>query len=222
MLFGIFVVIFATCMALLYQDGLWGNAVRLINLVTAALLATNYFEPVANYLDGMQPSYTYFWDFLALWGLFALFLVIFRAATDSISRVQVRFLKLADQIGSVLCSAWIGWVMVSFSAFSLHLAPLGREFLGGSFVPEQRVEKGGAELYWLGFVQRVSRGQFARGLSETEVTANRYASQQEQRPGEEKLAVFDRTGGLLPKYATRRARLQSHVESTGAARVPQR
>ncbi len=219
MLFGIFLVIFATCMALLYQDGLWGNAVRLINLVTAGLLATNFFEPVARYLDGIQPTYTYLWDFLALWGLFAVFLVVFRAATDSISRVQVRFLKLADQIGSVLCSAWIGWIMVSFTAFSLHLAPLGREFLGGSFVPEQRVAKSGAELYWLGFMQRVSRGQFSRSLSESEVAANKYASQQEQRPGEENLAVFDRTGALLPKYTRRRALLESHVESTGAVRT---
>ncbi len=219
MLLGIFIVIFATCLAMLYQDGLWGNAVRLINVVTAALLATNYFEPAAAYLEGMQPSYSYLWDFLALWGLFVVFLALFRAATDTISRVQVKFLKLADQIGSVLCSAWIGWVLIAFTAFSLHTAPLGREFLGGSFVPEERVEKGGAELYWLGFMQRVSRGQFCRGLSESEVAANTYASQQEERPGEEDLAVFDRTGELLPKYATRRARLQSHVENTGTIRV---
>lgn len=219
MLLGIFVVIFATCLAMLYQDGLWGNAVRLINVVTAALLATNYFEPAAAYLEGMQPSYSYLWDFLALWGLFVLFLALFRAATDTISRVQVKFLKLADQIGSVLCSAWIGWVLISFTAFSLHTAPLGREFLGGSFVPEERVEKGGAELYWLGFMQRVSRGQFCRRLSESEVAANTYASQQEPRPGEKDLAVFDRAGELLPKYATRRARLQSHVQNTGTIRV---
>ncbi len=219
MLFGLFLVVFATCLALLYQDGLWGNAIRLINVVTAALLATNYFEPVAGWLEGMEPTYSYLWDFLALWGLFAVFSVIFRAATDTISRVKVRFLKLADQIGSVLCSAWIGWVMVSFTAFSLHVAPLGREFLGGAFVPEERVARSGAELYWLGFMQRVSRGQFSRRLSEREVAADAYASQQENRPGEEDLAVFDRTGELLPKYATRRARLQSHVEDTGVIRV---
>ncbi len=219
MLFGMLLVIFATCLALLYQDGLWGNAVRLVNVVTASLLATNYFEPVARYLEGMESTYSYLWDFLALWGLFVFFLVVFRAATDTISRVQVRFLKLADQIGSVLCSVWIGWIMVSFTAFSLHTAPLAREFLNSSFVPEERVEKGGAELYWLGFMQRVSRGPFCRRLSESEVAANKYASQQEQRPGEEDLAVFDRTGSLLPKYATRRARLQSHVENTGVVRV---
>ncbi len=219
MLFGLLLVIFATCVALLYLDGLWGNAVRLVNVVTAALLATNYFEPVANYLEGMDATYSYLWDFLALWAMFVFFLVVFRAATDSISRVKVRFLKMADQIGSVVCSAWIGWIMVSFTAFSLHTAPLGREFFGGSFVPEQRVAKNGAELYWLGFMQRVSRGQFSRGLSEREVNANTYASAQEKRPGEENLAVFDRTGQLLPKYATRRARLQSHVENTGAVRV---
>jgi len=219
MLFGLFLIIFAVCLALLYPEGMWGNAIRLINVVTAALLATNYFVPVARWLEGMQPSYSYLWDFLALWGLFVAFLAVFRAATDSISRVQVRFLKLADRIGSGLFAAWIGWIMVCFTAFSLHVSPLGREFLGGAFVPEERAEDGGAELYWLGFMQRVSRGQFSRGLSENEVAANKYHSEQEQRPGEEAVAVFDRTGEFLPKYATRRARLESHVEKTGAVRV---
>ena len=219
MLLGIFLVIFATCMALLYQDGMWGNAIRLINIVTAALLATNYFEPLAAYLEEMQPSYAYLWDFLTLWALFALFLIVFRAATDTISRVKVRFLALADRIGSVVFSAWIAWVLISFTAFSLHLAPLGREFLGGSFNPEQRVAGNSAELYWLGFMQNVSRGTFCRGLSEAEVASNEYASQQAQLPDEADLAVFDRTGELLPKYATRRARLEAYVESTGAVRV---
>ncbi len=219
MLFGLLLVIFVVCLAFLYQDGLWGNAIRLINVVTAALLATNCFEPVADYLEAMQPTYSYLWDFLALWGLFVVFLAVFRAATDSISRVKVRFLQLADRVGSVLCSAWIGWIMVSFTAFSLHVAPLGREFMGSSFKPEERVENGGSELYWLGFMQRVSRGQFSRRLSERELAANKYASQEEHRPGEEDVAVFDRTGEFLPKYATRRARLQSHVENTGAVRV---
>jgi hypothetical protein len=219
MLVILLLLIFVACLGFLYQEGMWGNAIRLINVVTAGLLATNFFEPVADWLEGMQPTYSYVWDFLALWGMFAFFLIVFRAATDLISRVKVRFLKLADRIGSAFFAAWIGWVMVCFTAFSLHTAPLAREFMGGSFDPEARVAKGGAELYWLGFMQRVSRGAFSRGLSEDEVNAKAYAVREKDRPGEEKVAVFDRRGEFLPKYATRRARLQSHVEKTGQIRV---
>ena len=89
-------LIFFACVAMSYNEGMWTNAIRLINVVTAALLAVNYFEPVAQWLDDWEPSYTYIWDFLALWALFAIFMSILRELTDRISRVQVRFLKLAD------------------------------------------------------------------------------------------------------------------------------
>ena len=36
------VVIFIAVAISLYTEGLWGNALRLINVVTAALLATNF------------------------------------------------------------------------------------------------------------------------------------------------------------------------------------
>ena len=67
-----FVILFA-CVAMCYAEGMWSNAIRLINVVTAGLLAVNFFEPLARWLDGMQPSYTYLWDYLSLWALFAVF-----------------------------------------------------------------------------------------------------------------------------------------------------
>ena len=71
------VILFA-CVATLYAEGMWSNAIRLINVVTAALLATNFFEPLARWLEDMGPSYTYVCDFLALWVLFGVFLLILR------------------------------------------------------------------------------------------------------------------------------------------------
>ena len=111
------------------HGGMWSNAIRLINVVTAALLATNFFEP-AGPLAGRhgRRRYTYLWDFLALWGLFALFMLILRTVTDQVSRVKVRFLNVADQIGSTVFALWIGWVLVCFTMMTLHTAPLGPQF----------------------------------------------------------------------------------------------
>jgi uncharacterized membrane protein required for colicin V production len=206
-------LIIALCVGFLFMEGMWSNAIRLVNVVTAALLATNYFEPVADWLDGLELSYTFAWDFLALWGLFVLFGVIFRLLTDFASRVKVRFLKVADQVGSTFFAFWIGWVMVGFTMFSLHLAPLAREPFGGGFQPEQRMFLGFApDRQWLGFVQKVSRGQFARGLSEEEIQKKAYGAREGDAEWEQDLAVFDRTGELLPKYATRRAALEGHMQ----------
>ena len=191
-------VILLACMAMLYTDGMWSNALRLINVVTAALLATNFFEPAARWLEGWQPQYSYVWDFLALWGLFALFTIIFRVLTDQISQVKVRFLGVADRIGSAFFALWIGWVMVCFTMMTLHAAPLARTFLFDGFKPEERMFLGLApDRQWLGFTQKMSLGAFCQSATPAEWEQEKY--------------VFDPHAEYMLKYATRRANLQENI-----------
>jgi len=213
-------VIFIACVGFLLTEGMWSNAVRLVNVVTAALLATNFWEPLADWLEGYLPSFTYLWDFLSLWILFVIFMVIFRTATDYLSRVKVRFLKIADRIGSVFFAAWIGLVMVCFTTFSLHTAPLARNFLRGSFVPETRQHATLApDLLWMGFAQKVSRGQFCRALTKQDL---RDFSKPERAALKKDLTrTFDPCGQFMVKYATRRARLEKHFAATSSLRVRQ-
>ena len=191
----IFFAVVATC----FTEGMWSNAVRLINVVTAALLAVNFFEPLARTLDNWQPSYTYLWDFLSLWGLFGISLLIFREITDRVSHVNVRFLKLANRIGGVVFSIWVGWVMVCFTMMTLHTAPLGRNFLfeGFSTQTDARMMFGMAspDVEWLGFTQKMSTGAFA---------------------GSEE---FDPRAEFMPKYATRRTDLEKRIATSDTLRV---
>ena len=210
-------VILIACIGFCYTDGMWSNAIRLVNVVTAALLATNFFEPVATWAEGINDfsaSYTYALDFLALWGLFGLFMIIFRLGTDLVSRVKVRFMKIADRIGSVFFAAWTGWVMVCFTMMSLHTAPLSRNFMGKRFktTTEERMVMGLApDRQWLGFVQSVSRYQFGRSATKTEMAKRTYGVREKDPKWEQNRCVFDRNGELLPTYATRRANLANHM-----------
>ena len=52
----LFVVLFAT-VAMLYAEGMWGNAIRLVNVITAALLATNFYEPLGNWLENFGETF---------------------------------------------------------------------------------------------------------------------------------------------------------------------
>ena len=123
----LFVVLLA-CVAFLYGEGMWGNAIRLVNVVTAALLATNFWEPVARILeDSVSKEFSYAWDIIALWGLFSVFVVVLTLATGYASRVKVRFLGIADRIGSIAFAVLIGYVMVCFTTMSLHTAPLAKK-----------------------------------------------------------------------------------------------
>ena len=65
----VLLLIFLIVVGLLWLQGLWSNAITLINTTLAAMVALNYFEPVANLLDKQFPSYTYLWDFLCAVGL---------------------------------------------------------------------------------------------------------------------------------------------------------
>src|SRR5215467_2749690 len=102
------VIIFALCVAFTFNEGLWGAAILFFNVLMAAVLATIFFEPAANWLESMMSGYTYWCDFVAAWLCFALFLVILRLASDLTSRHRVRFKKPVDIAGGLFFAAWIG------------------------------------------------------------------------------------------------------------------
>ena len=163
------VLILAVCVGLLYRDGLWSNAIRLVNVVFAGLLAMNFYEWLAkwmtNYNDDIH-SFVPFFDFLALWTCFVLFMAVFRAATDAVSKVRVRFLQIIDLWGGVVLSLGIGWIMLGFTLVSLHAAPLGQYPLLGSFQPQSRMFFGilAPDREWLGFTKYQSWGSYCRSV----------------------------------------------------------
>jgi hypothetical protein len=180
-------VLLILIVGLLYPTGMWGNAINLINVVTAALLATNFWEPVAGAIKGTMPSLVYIVDIFVLWLLFALFAFGLRFATDAVSKYKVRFPKPVEIGGNVVFAAWTAWVVICFGTMSLHTAPLAREFMSGGFRPEQPTFFGFApDRLWLGFVQQESAGAFSRGGDH----------------------VFDPHSEFMPKYAERRSQFE--------------
>lgn len=193
-------VILAACIGVLYPEGLWSNAVRLVNVVTAGLVAMNFFEPLARLIEGWGEwfaSATYFWDFLSLWILFAVTMIVMRLATDMISRVKVKFLKVVDRAGGAFFAACVGWVMVCFVMATLHTAPLAANFLFGGFDPSRRMLLVGPDRMWLGFVQHVSKGSLARSEP----------------------SVFDADNQFMSKYNNRRGALEKQAAEKKAFRA---
>jgi len=189
-------LIFMACVAFLLTEGMWGNAIRLINVVTAALLATSFWEPLARVLEAnVSKSFTYFWDFIALWGLFMVFLVIFRVATGFASRVKVKFLGIANRIGGIFFALCVAWVIVCFTTVTLHTAPLKPDFLFGGFkykADESMFMGMSPDQQWLKFVEGRSKGSFSR---------------LEPR-------AFDPEHQFIRKYAERRASLHCHLQAS--------
>ena len=125
MIFDVFVlVIVFICVAMMWNEGMWGNAISFVNAIFAAAIAVNYFEPLADLLEKQLPSYTYLWDFLSLWLLFAIVFGLSRAFTDIISNHRVKFKLPIEQGGRAFFAAATGWVMICFTAMTLHTAPI--------------------------------------------------------------------------------------------------
>ncbi len=189
LLFVILIAVFASLMNL----GLWSNTLTLINVITAGLLATNYFEPLAGWFDQQLPSYTYVYDFLALWLIFGITVTVLRIATDYMSPVKVRFLPPIDKAGGIVMAIWAGWVVVCFATMTLHTAPLATHFLWGGFQPQPDTKmmfRLAPDRKWLAWVHRESQGPLSR-LHD--------------------VAPFDPAGDFILRYHGRRAEFEKQL-----------
>ncbi len=157
-LLGIFIAVaFA-----IWREGAWSGLIMLLNLLLAASFATAWYPLVVSWIEPRARSYTYLLDFVVLQGLFCLLLLAFRETTDRISRNRVRFRKPVELAAAPLVAVVTAWVMVCFTAASLHTAPVPRDFIQPT--PETRMFFGLApDRRWLSWMQGSTiNGPFAR------------------------------------------------------------
>jgi hypothetical protein len=170
----------------IWREGPWSGLIMLLNVLLAASLATAWYPAVVAKLEMFLGSYTYLLDFAALQGTFCLLLLMLREITDRVSRTRVRFRKPVELVAGPLVAVLTAWVVVCFTAASLHTAPVPRDFIQPT--PEARLFFGLApDRRWLAWVRGSSRrGPFAD-------------------PGR----AFDPDADFILRYATRRAALEA-------------
>ncbi len=198
MLFAFLFLVFAGTAAGLWFHGAWKNAMYLINILLAGIIATNFFEPLATMLDGFQPGLTYLFDFLMLWILFAVAFLILRLLTDMAGQGTVKFPLPAEMALRTVLALWSGWIMVCFTAFTLHTAPLNAvDPFGGFTTPMEGSFLGMApDLQWMGFAHSRSAGALSRGNFEP--------GQSDGADQEADVQPFDSNGEFIYKYHQRR------------------
>ena len=192
------ILIFVAVFASLMTQGLWSNTITLVNVNTAGLFATNYFEPVARFFEGQEESLTYLWDFFSIWLLFGISMIVLRMATDYMSQVKVRFFKPVEVAGGYVMAVWASWIVLCFATMTLHTAPLSRNFLRGGFQrqPDSKMLFGLApDRVWLAWVHRESKGALSRFRES---------------------APFDAGGDFIIRYSNRRGQFENEAGFTTA------
>ena len=152
-------VLFLAVVLCLLTEGLWSNAIRFINVVFAALLATNFWEPTARLLESAMKGGSFWWDLVALWALFSLFVTILQTVTNTISRVNVRFLAIINKAGGITFACLTAAVLVCFANFTLHTAPLAETAFRGGFPSKSSISP---DRQWVRFVSLVSGGSMSK------------------------------------------------------------
>jgi hypothetical protein len=177
-------VVLVAVTALLVLQGLWRSLLAFFNVLTAASIATAWFAPLATLLDRYLPSYTYLLDFLSAWLIFCLVLAILRATTDFLAPTRVEFPPLVERIGVGIPAFLAGWIVMAFTAATLHTAPIPRDYVQPT--PEARMFLGlSPDRKWLSWVRNASRsGPFSR-------------------------ANFDPEADFILRYADRRLKLEA-------------
>jgi hypothetical protein len=144
------------------SEGAWTAGTTFVCVLLAGLLAMNFFEPLTLILSRSLPDQDARLDMIALVGLFAGFVFLFRFAGEKFAPTYVQVPALVDNVGRWLFAFGTGYVTMAFLLTALHTAPLPREFVG--FTPE-RANLGGIvapDRQWLGFTQYVTEKAFAR------------------------------------------------------------
>ncbi len=190
-------IIFAI-VALSFNKGLWRNMITLVNALFAALLAMNYFEPLAEKLKGWNDTFDFLWDMLAAWLIFAFAMLALRIVTDRLTTLKVRFIKPVDLGGGIFFSLWTGWIVACFAAFTLHVSPLPRNAVEASPASSSFILA--PDRLWLGFTQKQSYGALGRADSAADADY-----------------VFDPQGDFILRYAASRAKLEALKEKPEAS-----
>lgn len=180
----------------------------LLSCLFGAILATNFFEPLAVALEsaGILPGSA---DVIAFLGLFGVLTTLSRLACEYLMPTYVPVDTLAHEIGRWSCSFLTGYLVAGVLLIGLHVSTLPREFLG--FSPDRAGLLGisvfAPDRQWLAFMQYLTEKPFNNGPGR--VFDGRTAAQYGIEVYDEQNRPVDPNSVLFPsfviRYADRRA-----------------
>ena len=119
-----FILIVVVVIGATWVFGSWNIMINLVNFFIASLVASSYFELLAEKIESFNSSFTYLVDFIAIWLLFVVTFILLRLATDFLTKYQLRMNIWAEYAFRTVLSLWLAISFSYFVFFTFHLAPL--------------------------------------------------------------------------------------------------
>jgi uncharacterized membrane protein required for colicin V production len=162
---GIVVLIVGITYALM-SEGLWGAALACMNTLFAALIAFNFYEPLAALLSQNVSAMSGYADTLCLMVLFIVSLLLLRLTTESLAPTMVRFPMPVYHIGRILFAFAGACIAMSIVILAFHTSPVDKKMLGVVDYARKPPFGQGLDHKWLAFFQYTTGQTFAQYLGE--------------------------------------------------------
>jgi hypothetical protein len=145
----------------LTSEGLWGAALMFFNVLFGALIAFNFYEPLAALLDSTGIGWG-FSDTLCLLGLFSISVLLLRMTTETIAPAQVRFPVALYHFGRLVFGLGGAVVTMAIIILAFHTAPVHKKIFGVFDYKSKPPFNLGLDHQFLGFFQYATGAVFAR------------------------------------------------------------
>jgi hypothetical protein len=161
MFLAIYLIIVFAATAMMVREGLWSNSIALVNIIISGLVAYGFYAPLTIWIDEYtNGTYTYVLDFIVIWILYVVSMVICRGLTGALSTTRMRFKHPIDPVGGPAVGLLAAWVLAGFVMATLHTAPMGKDSFGGALVKPADVETASVftapDAAWLRFVEKMT------------------------------------------------------------------
>jgi hypothetical protein len=143
----------------LTSEGLWGSALMFFNVLFGAMIAFNFYEPLARLIDSTGIPWG-FSDTLCLMLLFSFSVGILRMTTETIAPAQVRFPMPIYHLGRLIFGLGGAVVTVSIFILAFHCAPIYKKIFGVVTYDSKPPFGLGLDHKFLGFFQRETGAVF--------------------------------------------------------------
>ncbi|HEX3450063.1 MAG TPA: CvpA family protein [Isosphaeraceae bacterium] len=136
----------------LTSEGLWGAALMFFNVLFGAMIAFNFYEPLAKLIDSTGIGWG-FSDTLCMLGLFCVSTALLKMTTETIAPAMVRFPAPVYHVGRLIFGAAGALVTVAFVLLAFHTAPVHKKIFTAVTYNSKPPFGLGLDHQFLGFFQ---------------------------------------------------------------------
>ncbi len=153
----------------LMSEGLWGAVLQFFNVLFAAIITFNFYEPLAGLISGNISAASGFADSVSMMLLFCISLIMLRLTTDSLAPAMVRFPMPIYHLGRIIFALGASALTLGMILLGLQASP-GQKRVFGAYEYDHKPFYGSRfDTEFLGlfqFITGTSMSQFTPGAND--------------------------------------------------------